>query len=41
MERENAVCRNPNFLPTYSPKSNHFREKVMLSGAWESASEKF
>lgn len=38
---ENAVCQNPDLLPTYSPKSNHFREKVVLFGAWNSAREKF
>jgi len=38
---ENAVSSNPDLLPTYSPKLKHFREKVVLAGAWEGAREKF
>jgi hypothetical protein len=38
---ENAVVRNPNLLPTYSPKLKNFREKVVLSGSWKRANEKY
>jgi hypothetical protein len=38
---ENAVFRNPDLLPTYSPKLKNLREKVVLSGYWKGAIEKF